>query len=126
MLINQNPTTIQGFLPHVDIEQGLGRLVNNKKLFARLVGKFLEDTSSMNTINELMAAGNIEEALKAIHAMKGTSGNLSFIKLNESAIKIEADLKGDGANKDAYLAELNESYSDTIQLLPALVVFLNA
>jgi HPt (histidine-containing phosphotransfer) domain-containing protein len=90
-------------LVYVNQKEGLNRLVNNTKLYARLLAKFKAETS-LDGLNAAVSAGDYETARVIAHTLKGVAGNLSLtefvnrIKDAEERIKegnlSAADLEG--------------------------------
>ncbi|MCR5556044.1 MAG: Hpt domain-containing protein [Butyrivibrio sp.] len=61
----------------VDWNEILDRFMGNEDLIARFMFKFLNDTS-MNDLTKYLGEGNISEAFKAVHTLKGVSANLGL------------------------------------------------
>ena len=61
----------------INYAEAMNRFGGNEALFARLASKFLEDTHFPN-LEAALAAGNVEEAHRQAHSLKGVAGNLSF------------------------------------------------
>jgi HPt (histidine-containing phosphotransfer) domain-containing protein len=82
-------------------DEGLGRCLNNEALYLRLVGKAAED-ASFDRLAAGAAAGDMNEAFEAAHALKGVLANLALTPLFEIAsemtellrAKEDADYKG--------------------------------
>ena len=68
----------------VNYDKGLERFMGNTDLYRKFLGKFLYD-SSFEEFNTALSAGHLEEAEKAVHTLKGTSGNLSLETLYKAA-----------------------------------------
>ena len=95
----------------VDAEAGSKRVMLNYKLYAKLLGKFLDDPAYIN-LNNALTAGDMEKAQSSIHALKGLSANLSLIELNNQSIKLEAQIKA--GSVDPELVEyLKNIYAQT-------------
>ena len=65
-----------------NVDEGLQRCLNNEAFYLKLVSRFLED-KSFDKLKEEISNGNLEEAFKASHALKGVLGNLSLTPLYE-------------------------------------------
>ena len=65
-----------------NVDEGLQRCLNNEAFYLKLVSRFLED-KSFDKLKEEISNGNLEEAFKASHALKGVIGNLSLTPLYE-------------------------------------------
>ena len=77
------------YLPHIDLADGIKRVVNNKKLYFRLVGKF--DCKKM--VQDIIDTVNSKDYIKAAHAthaLRGTASNLGFINIGNIASEIES------------------------------------
>jgi HPt (histidine-containing phosphotransfer) domain-containing protein len=80
---------MEEYLPDINIDDGKARVMDNMKLYLRLVKKF--DGSKMagdiiNAINE----GNTEAIRNTAHALKGLSANLGFTAVQRISAEIEA------------------------------------
>jgi HPt (histidine-containing phosphotransfer) domain-containing protein len=77
---------------YVNFDEGLKRVVNNAKLYVRLLTKFRADTK----LDELFAqleAGDYEKAQVAAHTIKGVAANLSLTELFERIKDLESQIK---------------------------------
>ena len=61
----------------VDWEEIRDRFMGNEDLIARFMFKFLND-QSMNDLTKYLAEGNVSEAFKAVHTLKGVGANLGL------------------------------------------------
>ena len=77
---------------YVDQEDGKKRVMNNAKLYAKLLGKFKDETS-IDPIFTALDAENYEEAQGIAHTIKGITANLSIMDLNEKIVALEAQIK---------------------------------
>jgi len=82
---------------YIDVQDGLKRVMNNMKLYVKLLGKFKEDQNIKNAESTL-AAGDLPNAQIAVHTLKGLSANLSLVELNKQVIELEAQIKAGSAN----------------------------
>jgi HPt (histidine-containing phosphotransfer) domain-containing protein len=97
---------------YVNVEEGKKRVMNNTKLFAKLLGKFKED----NSINELeiaLSKGDYEKAQASAHTLKGIAANLSLIKLHKECVEIESGIKAKAVNPD-HIAIVRDIHSQTV------------
>jgi len=79
-------------LPIIDVETGVKRLMNNEKLYFKLLKKFIDG----NTIKDLFTSietGGPENVRLAAHSLKGVTANLALPALNSIAARIEAMAK---------------------------------
>jgi len=77
---------------YVDQEDGKKRVMNNAKLYAKLLGKFRDETK-IEPIFTALEAGKYEEAQGLVHTIKGITANLSIKDLNEKIVKLETEVK---------------------------------
>jgi HPt (histidine-containing phosphotransfer) domain-containing protein len=98
---------------YVDVEDGSKRVMNNIKLFVKLLGKFKED-KSLDEINAALTAGDMAKAQIAAHTIKGLTANLSLMELNKQCIELEAQLKS-GSIPNEQFAAVKDTYAKTIQ-----------
>ena len=76
------------YLPHIDMADGIKRVVNNKKLYLRLVGKF-DGKKMIQDIVENVKAKDHTKSAHATHALRGTASNLGFTHIGNIASEIE-------------------------------------
>jgi len=77
---------------YIDQEDGKKRVVNNAKLYAKLLGKFRDETK-LEPVFSALEAGNYELAQSLVHTIKGITANLSIKDLNEKIIEFESQIK---------------------------------
>ena len=63
-----------------DADEGLQRCMNNEAFYLKMISRFLED-KTFDKLKANIESGNLEEAFKAAHALKGVLGNLSLTPL---------------------------------------------
>jgi HPt (histidine-containing phosphotransfer) domain-containing protein len=77
---------------YINMEEGLKRVVNNSKLYVKLLNKFKTDTN----LEELLSAvqtGEYEKAQIMAHTIKGVAANLSFTELFKQSLELETQIK---------------------------------
>ena len=97
---------------YIDINGGLQRMMNNNKLYTKLLDKFKNDPS-MASIESAMAEGNMENARAAAHSLKGISANLSLTELYKQSMELESQIKENSVKPDS-LENLKTVYAKTI------------
>lgn len=82
---------------------------------ARFLGRFLEDGSYAN-FHKFLDAGNLPEAFRAVHTLKGVCLNLCLTRLSESSATVTDALRG-GADHTtpAMLARFDADYAQVTQ-----------
>jgi HPt (histidine-containing phosphotransfer) domain-containing protein len=79
----------EAYLPHINAAEGIKRIMNNKKLYITMLGRF----KARQMTDDVLAAiqsGNHERITFAAHALKGTSGNLGLPMLAKLTGEMEA------------------------------------
>ena len=99
------------FSEYIDIDDALARIGGNIALYKRLLGRFLEG-KHLEDIKNAIESGDLEEAARQSHTLKGVSANLSLLIINKLTIELEHLIK-DGADFSACLSELEEAYENT-------------
>ncbi len=78
----------------LDWQDGIARVVNNRTLYVRLLGYFVETQGNvMDQVKAALAADNQEEAHNLVHTLKGTAGNLGAKALWAAAEEVNAAMR---------------------------------
>jgi HPt (histidine-containing phosphotransfer) domain-containing protein len=77
---------------YVNLDEGLKRVMNNAKLYVRLLTKFKTDTR-LDELSARIEAGDYEQAQVAAHTIKGVAANLSLTELFEKIRNLESQIK---------------------------------
>ena len=80
------------YLPHMDVADGVKRVMNNKSLYMKLLGKF-KGREMADTILEAIKAMNFEDIAASTHALRGTAANLSFPNVYKITSELEETAK---------------------------------
>jgi len=83
----------------IDVEEGVKRVMNNTKLYAKLLVKFKED-ENIKELETALAAGDLGKAKAVAHTLKGIAANLSLIELQKQSLEIETQIKSENVNPD--------------------------
>ncbi|MBK1730300.1 histidine kinase [Thiococcus pfennigii] len=84
-------------LPGIDVNDGLARANRNTALYLKMLRGFQRTWADVvERVEAHLAQGQIEEARRAVHSIKGIAGNLGATRLYERAAAAE-HLIGDGA-----------------------------
>lgn len=101
-----------------DFEGVLGRL-RREQTVQKFVFKFLDD-KSFQLFETSMNQKDYEEALRAVHTLKGIAQNLSFTQLFESSQKITLALKENDVNTAIeMMPQLSKDYHAIIDVVEA-------
>ena len=82
------------YLPHINVNDGKTRVMNNLALYTRLLGKF-KGREMTDGLLEAIKAGDNAKAIQQAHALRGTAANLGFPVLHEVTEKIETLCKSE-------------------------------
>jgi len=97
---------------YINIEEGSKRVMNNVKLYVKLLAKFKDDPN-FNEINTAVAAGDNEKARGCTHTLKGLAANLSLTELYKQSLELETQIKAGSINPDQ-LNILKNVYEQTL------------
>jgi HPt (histidine-containing phosphotransfer) domain-containing protein len=79
---------------YIDWNDGVNRVMNNAKLYARLLDKFKTGTgANVENLSSALGAGDFEKAQTEAHTIKGVAANLSLVEFHQQALDLEAQLK---------------------------------
>ena len=98
---------------YIDVKDALARVGGNMSLYKRLLGRFIEG-DPIGDIEGAIQNGNMEEAVRHAHSLKGVSANLSLPKVRAVSLDLEQLLK-DNADHEACLTELKQVYKATME-----------
>jgi len=84
---------------YININEGINRVMNNSKLFAKLLTKFKSDTN-INDIESAFSKNDIESARNSAHTLKGLAANLALTELFKQVLELETQLKAGKINND--------------------------
>jgi len=77
---------------YVDFNDGVKRVMNNAKLYVKLLAKFKADTN-IEELSANLAAGDLEKAQVQAHTIKGVAANLSLTELFNQVLELENQIK---------------------------------
>lgn len=86
-------------LVYINFEEGINRLMNNAKLYMRLLAKFKTDTN-LDELFALLNEGDYEKAQTAVHTIKGVAANLSLEELYKQTRELETQIKAHSASPE--------------------------
>ncbi|MCI8709732.1 MAG: Hpt domain-containing protein [Dorea sp.] len=97
-----------------DYEGVLGRMMRKESLVVKFAKKFLED-GSYQSLKDNLAEGNVEEAFRAAHTLKGVAQNLGFVTLYEPGSMLADILRGGSMEgSEELMAQITEAYEKTV------------
>ncbi|MBF0162012.1 MAG: response regulator [Magnetococcales bacterium] len=88
-------------LPGVDCVTGVQRIGGNRTLYRQLLRRFHEENHPTTAeIHRALAAGDIEQAARLLHKLKGVAANLGADALHQATVALEQALQyGDASQK---------------------------
>jgi HPt (histidine-containing phosphotransfer) domain-containing protein len=104
---------------YINFDDGMKRMMNNGKLYARLLEKFKSNTS-MADLELRLAAGDLEGAQISAHTLKGLAANLSLTELFERIRDLESRIKERAVPEDA-LDTVKSAYEETLKRLDEVI-----
>lgn len=107
---------------YINMQDGLGRVMGNKKLYRRMLNLFLE-SKEPSGLEEALAAGDYKRASEGAHAIKGMTGNLGFGPLFETSDKLTNELREGPANEEtlaAYRGAMEGTLAEATQIIAQL------
>ena len=101
----------------IDVDGMLDRCMGSEALLARLLKKFLAD-SSYARLEEAMQNGDEAAAMEASHTLKGVSGNLSITELFSSVtIQVQALRNHNMKEASAMMPNIKLKYDNAVQAI---------
>ena len=99
-----------------DFDEVLGRL-RREQTVRKFVFKFLDD-KSFSLFESSIGSKDYEDALRAVHTLKGICQNLSFTRLFESSSLVTNALKENDWNRAVnMMPKLSKDYYETINVI---------
>lgn len=84
-----------------DVADALARLMNNKKLYQKLLDKFIAGYSDYaSKIRAVIDAKDLPEGVQLAHTMKGLAGNLGATALQDASRDLEMKFRENDPSAD--------------------------
>ena len=110
--------TVNGVV-YIALEEGLKRVMGNKKLFIKLLTKFRTDTK-LDGLLDSIKANEMEAARVHAHTLKGVSANLSLQELFLKTQELEAQIKT-GTIDPSLTETVTRVFSETMELIDKVI-----
>jgi len=104
---------------YINEEEGKKRVMNNGKLYAKLLTKFKSDTNLADLVT-FAAAQDWEKAQASAHTIKGIAANLSLTELFNQSLDVETQIKGKSLNSGS-LDSLKLCFTETIAAVDGVI-----
>jgi len=96
---------------YINVKEGLSRVRDNKKLYRRMLGLFLEN-GEFASLEEFLTQKEYAKAADSAHTIKGMTGNLSLTALFTLSTRMMEDLR-QGETSDEVEASFRAAYGQT-------------
>jgi len=97
---------------YVNFAEGLKRMMNNPKLYVKLLAKFKDGTNT-DALEAAAEAQDLEKILGEAHTLKGLAANLSLSELASQCLELEARAKA-GAVDPAQVGRVKAAFAATL------------
>ena len=97
---------------YINEEEGKKRVMNNGKLYAKLLTKFKDD-KNLNDLAAFAEAQDWDKAQRAAHTLKGIAANLSLTELFNQSLDVETQIKGKSVKPES-LKNLKACFAETL------------
>ena len=104
---------------YINEEEGKKRVMNNGKLYAKLLVKFKEGTKLDNLV-AFAEAQDWEKAQIEAHTIKGVAANLSLTELFNQSLDVETQIKGKSLAAQS-LENLKACFAETLVQLEKVI-----
>ncbi|MDR0498046.1 MAG: Hpt domain-containing protein [Treponema sp.] len=104
---------------YINEEEGKKRVMNNGKLYAKLLTKFKTDTN-LDDLASFAEAQDWEKAQAAAHTIKGIAANLSLTELFNQSLDVETQIKGKSVKSES-LESLKACFTETIVVIDKVI-----
>lgn len=115
-------TEFPSSLPGIDLASGLARVAGNQKLYLKLLRHVAADAPVMREkLTSAVMAGDAQAVREAAHSLKGASGNLSVLKVQQAAEQLELAAKAeDFSSLMVHLDALEAALDDFVAVVDTL------
>ncbi len=108
--------------PAIDLAAGLERVMDDRKLFLRVLGRFAGDYRNLAArLHAALAAGDADLARLIAHTLKGAAGMIEAARLRQLALEVELALKDGGPVAPTLPAALDDELARVLAEVDALL-----
>ena len=105
-------------LAGINVETGLQRLAGDRAAYCSVLKKFRHSHATFGEqLHQLMGAGQYEDALEALHGLKGVAGNIGADALHQATKNLEFSLQQGDTDVGALLADVLQQLDTVMQSL---------
>jgi HPt (histidine-containing phosphotransfer) domain-containing protein len=105
---------------YVNFDDGVKRVMNNAKLYVKLLTKFKTGTN-LEELSTQLGAGDYEKAQVAAHTIKGIAANLSLTELFEKIRDLESQIKEKSVQPEA-IDTVKTVFEETLKQIDEVIV----
>ena len=105
---------------YINEEEGKKRVMNNAKLYTKLLTKF-KDGTNLDDLITFAEAQDWEKAQAAAHTIKGIAANLSLIELFNQSLGVETQIKGKSLKNES-LENLKACFAETLVQVEKVII----
>ncbi|HEX9063306.1 MAG TPA: ATP-binding protein, partial [Clostridia bacterium] len=99
----------------LDFESAIARIGGNRLKYIEMLKRFITcHVSDARKLDELIKAGNFEEAKRLVHTLKGSAGYLGAKKLQNLASEVEKSISPKGKETEKLRNELNNAIIEVL------------
>lgn len=108
--------------PAIDFAAGLERVMDDRALFLRVLGRFAGDYRDLAArLHATLDAGDTELAHRIAHTLKGAAGMIEAKRLRQLALDVELAMRAGHAAPLALIAALDEELARVLEEVDALL-----
>ncbi len=105
-------------LPGFQVEQAVGRMGGNQKLYCEVLGKFCANEAGViDRVRSSLGKGDHETALIAAHTLRSVSGTIGATALQALSAKLEAGIQRRSYEVETLLGEVQCELSEAIAVI---------
>ena len=78
----------------VNVDEGLDRVMGDNSLYEMMLGMFVDAVGTTPISPEEFSGSDLDELIRKVHTLKGTTGNLSLTPLFDAYMKTLELLRG--------------------------------
>jgi HPt (histidine-containing phosphotransfer) domain-containing protein len=118
--VSSLPPASAALTPWVDLERGLRNLAGNRRLFARVSGRFVDEhANDVRLVRALAREGRLSDAARTLHTLKGLAGSVGALRLHAAILSLETAVRAGSASLEdpSSLDEVEACLTSTVEEL---------
>lgn len=101
----------------MNVDDALKRFMNNEAMLEKFLKKFTADTTYQALVDAI-SAGDVEEAFKAAHTLKGVAANFSFETLGQKVSDACEEFRAGNLERgSALMGEITTLYDRIVNVI---------